>query len=253
VPRKGGEKVERVTRIAFALLIALICGGHLYGEAGATDYDYVGAPTRITPFDSQYQRLQTYLEWREIHHSSNMRSSGKADSSATLSVLKRHLKMASRFRHISEERNEGYAPYGHSSPPQTRRHRATYDYWQLPAETEDRGAGDCEDKAIWLYARLIEMGLKNVRLVVGKYRIDQPAYHAWVVCNVSGRVYILDPTMNKGFWEARHYPKGFYQPAYSYSQGRKWRHPEGYLQLLRNTPVPTSQPVSADHDYSGLR
>ena len=28
------------------------------------------------------------------------------------------------------------------------------DYWQTPQETEARHAGDCEDKAVWLYAQL---------------------------------------------------------------------------------------------------
>ena len=56
-----------------------------------------------------------------------------------------------------------------------------YDFWQFPEETEHLGRGDCEDKAIWLYAKMLAEGFDDVRLVLGKYIESDTVFHAWVV------------------------------------------------------------------------
>ena len=108
-----------------------------------------------------------------------------------------------------------------------------YDYWQLPEETEKLGTGDCEDKAIWLYERLLEHSYTNVRLVVGKYQADKNVYHVWVNLyvttpgkdgKVEQKVYILDPTMDSKAWDAKSFPAGYYLPLYSFYKNQRWAH-----------------------------
>lgn len=109
-----------------------------------------------------------------------------------------------------------------------------YDYWQLPNETQKLGTGDCEDKAIWLYVRLLQHGYTNVRLVVGKYEASSSVYHVWVNWYVKtvgkdGRVketvYILDPTVDYRPWPASSFSAGYYLPLYSFYKDQRWVHP----------------------------
>ena len=226
--------MPRITGIYFVLSLAILCGLSLGREVGAENEDYVGVPARITPFDSRYRRVQRYLDSSDLLRRSDSGPAQESDSPNHIAVLKEYLKMASRFEHVPDGKDRDGAVHGDPSDPSVK-NRSSRDYWQLPQETESRGTGDCEDKAIWLYARLIQIGFENVRLVVGKYRVDEPAYHAWVVHNFTGKTYILDPTINDGLWDARRYPKGFYQPLYSYSKDKRWRHSEGYRYLAPNS------------------
>ncbi len=221
----------RVARILLVLFLVATWGLPLCGEATAAEYDYVGVVTSVTPFDSRYRRIQTYLEREKPGYPQSSAISQTSDPSDQLSVLKQYLKIAWRFKYVPDERGwgdtaDGPPVYFHGVDESSR------DYWQLPEETEARGAGDCEDIAVWLYATLIRLGFENVRLVVGRHRIDKPMNHAWVVYYLNGKVYILDPTMNRGLWEARQYPEGFYKPVYSYSKGSRWHHKSGYRQRL---------------------
>ena len=93
---------------------------------------------------------------------------------------------------------------------------AMADYWQLPDETEKRGKGDCEDKAIWLYSKLLKDGFADVRLVIGKYRRSDILFHAWV--------FILDPTKRKTVRELKDFASDYYQPYYSYYREKRWCH-----------------------------
>ncbi|RLA93735.1 MAG: hypothetical protein DRG25_03975 [Deltaproteobacteria bacterium] len=102
--------------------------------------------------------------------------------------------------------------------------KKTPDHWQLPEETEKLGKGDCEDKAIWLYCKLLNEGFNDVRLVIGKQREDSPKLHAWVAWYSKGKVYILDPTFDSEMWEIRQYPKGYYTPYYSFYRDKSWTH-----------------------------
>lgn len=94
---------------------------------------------------------------------------------------------------------------------------ASNDYWQSPDETDARKAGDCEDKAIWLFARLINSGRQQVRLVVGQMRQVDSSLHVWVTCEDSnGTVYLLDPSAQKKVWKASDFAADWYRPLYAY-------------------------------------
>lgn len=102
--------------------------------------------------------------------------------------------------------------------------RAGADNWQLPEETEKKGRGDCEDKAIWLYSKLLKEGFEDVRLVVGKQREDSSGFHTWVAWYPDHKVYILDPTLESEVWEINKFPQGYYQPYYSFYREKSWKH-----------------------------
>jgi len=115
-----------------------------------------------------------------------------------------YLKTASRFRYKRDKKGA--------------------DYWQLPEETEKLGTGDCEDKAIWLYSKLLKDGFEDVRLVIGKEKENSRIFHSWVAWYPQGKVYILDPANDSQMWELRKYPKGYYKPYYSFYRDKSWRH-----------------------------
>lgn len=98
------------------------------------------------------------------------------------------------------------------------------DHWQLPAETEMLGTGDCEDKAIWLYYKLLKDGFDDVRLVVGEYIEGKEIRHVWLSWHQNERTYILDPTTNDNIGEVNSFPKGSYRPLYSFYRDNKWKH-----------------------------
>ena len=99
------------------------------------------------------------------------------------------------------------------------------DYWQTPQETETRWAGDCEDKAIWLYAHLKQNGHANVRLVVGRYRTLDKNYHVWVsMSDGQDGVFILDPTAQKKIWKVSDFTEESYKPLYSFDGMNRYRH-----------------------------
>jgi hypothetical protein len=199
----------------------------------AVDHDYMGVATAVTPFDARYRRLEMYLQSGESFDHRTISEPRRSGVSDRLSVLRQCLKMAMKFKYIRDGTAGGQLNPDQRSRPAEQ--AAPSDSWQLPEETEQRGAGDCEDQAIWLYARLIQMGFKDVRLILGKYRADQATYHAWVAYYLANKIYILDPTNNHGLWEIRQYPEGFYKPIYSYSQSSRWSHMGGYVRLLGQT------------------
>jgi len=118
--------------------------------------------------------------------------------------VRKYLETASRFKYKAD--------------------RIGADYWQTPHETEKLGMGDCEDKAIWLYSKLIKEGFDNVRLVLGDYRRSKSSVHMWVNWYQDGQVYILDPTINDGIWKAEQYSKEYYSPSYSFYKDKRWKH-----------------------------
>ncbi len=76
------------------------------------------------------------------------------------------------------------------------------DDWQSPWLTEMKQAGDCEDKALWLYTRLRAQGYDNVRLVIGHYRAMDKDYHVWIMHrDGEGITRILDPTLQNRVWK----------------------------------------------------
>ena len=99
------------------------------------------------------------------------------------------------------------------------------DYWQTPEETQARWAGDCEDKALWLFAHLKKNGHSNVRLVVGRYRSMDRNYHVWVtMADGQNNVWVLDPTAQKKIWKDSDFGKGYYKPLYSFDGINRYRH-----------------------------
>lgn len=68
------------------------------------------------------------------------------------------------------------------------------DYWQSPAETAARGAGDCEDKALYLHDLLRRRGVDS-QVIFGIQKLARAkTAHAWVQCYIDGRLYVLDPS-----------------------------------------------------------
>lgn len=99
------------------------------------------------------------------------------------------------------------------------------DRWQSAEETDARHAGDCEDKAIWLFTRLIQNGYYNVRLVIGRYREIDDQLHVWVICSdKAGNTCLLDPTIQKRIWYLTAVDSGFYQPLYAYDGQNRYRY-----------------------------
>ena len=98
------------------------------------------------------------------------------------------------------------------------------DHWQSPDVTEKRHAGDCEDKAIWLFSRLYSEGFTDIKLVIGKYKSMQKNYHVWVAYEHNGSLMILDPSIQNRPWKSSQMPSGFYIPKYSYTPHDKFRH-----------------------------
>ncbi len=99
------------------------------------------------------------------------------------------------------------------------------DRWQTPEETESRWAGDCEDKAVWLYAQLKKNGYEGVRLVIGRQNASSRSLHAWVTLNNSdGSFFVLDPTAQKRVWNSNDFLDGSYRPLYSFDGSNRYRH-----------------------------
>ena len=93
------------------------------------------------------------------------------------------------------------------------------DAWQTPEETEARYAGDCEDKAIWLFMQMKRNGY-DASLVIGRASSQSKGLHVWVESD--GRV--LDPTAHKRIWNATDFPEGYYRPLYSFDGSNRYRH-----------------------------
>jgi hypothetical protein len=99
------------------------------------------------------------------------------------------------------------------------------DYWQTPEETQARWAGDCEDKALWLFANLKKNGYSKVRLMVGRYRSSDRAFHVWVtLADDHDQVLVLDPTAQKKIWKAQDFGAGYYKALYSFDGVNRYRH-----------------------------
>jgi hypothetical protein len=99
------------------------------------------------------------------------------------------------------------------------------DEWQAPEVTERRKAGDCEDKALWLYTKLRDAGYENLRLVIGRFRPVDAVYHVWVTYeDGAGVTHLLDPTKQSRVWNLAHVSSGFYRPVFSYDGWVRYRH-----------------------------
>ncbi len=150
-----------------------------------SSYDHVGVPIQKTPYDKRYKKIEKTI-------------------GTTYKKVEKYLEMASKFKYKAEA--------------------SGVDNWQLPFETERLGTGDCDDKAVWLYLKLLKDGVDNVRLVLGNYKKGELSVHMWVNWYQDGQVYILDPTIDNGIRTATQYSNEYYQPFYSFHKDKKWKH-----------------------------
>lgn len=138
-------------------------------------------------------------------------------------ILK-YLEKAQNFSYISDQK-----------------HFNKKDYWQNPDEIEISKAGDCEDKSLWLYSKLIEEGFTDIRLVIGKHAVDNKNTHVWVEWYNDGEIFILDGTYSDGLQILSYLPVWLYKPLYSYYKDQKWKHVDWKVvetmnENLRNSP-----------------
>jgi hypothetical protein len=130
------------------------------------------------------------------------------------------------------------------------------DEWQAPEVTERRKAGDCEDKALWLYTKLRAAGYDNLRLVVGRFRPVDAVYHVWVTYeDARGVTHLLDPTLQNRVWNLASVSAGFYRPIFSYDGWVRYRHAgftpkqelecEEFLSELERMRAPAAAPAPA--------
>lgn len=145
-----------------------------------------GRPADRTPYDPYMQPVRRVLQ----------KTGAKASSPAAVAEL---MKTAFGFRYS---------------------HRTAYTA-QNPEVTEQRAAGDCKDKALWLCHK---MGDRSVRFVIGKSHSESKVNHAWLTWKSQGTTWILDPTNSAAPVPADAITDGDYQPLYSYSRGGKFEH-----------------------------
>jgi hypothetical protein len=70
--------------------------------------------------------------------------------------------------------------------------------WPSPALVEQRGWSDCKGKCLWLADRLLRLGYRDVKILIGKVP-DLDTGHAWVEMDFRGQSYILDGTYRGKF------------------------------------------------------
>lgn len=86
------------------------------------------------------------------------------------------------------------------------------DYWQTPEETAGRGAGDCEDIAIYT-GQLLERRGVDARVVIGARGPAAEHGHCWVEFSENGIAYVMEPAYQMIF-KRRNLPKSMYIPAH---------------------------------------
>ncbi len=95
--------------------------------------------------------------------------------------------------------------------------------WKTPEEVQSREPADCKGKAVALYQRMQKQGAKNVRLVIGKRTPSSRMTHTWLLWEINGRTFVLDPTFNWIARDSEEFSEGLYVPFYAYSGDKKYR------------------------------
>ena len=72
-------------------------------------------------------------------------------------------------------------------------------YWLSPKELLTEKVGDDEDLALFLCSVLLGLGDENAEVVIAE--LDDLSTHAFVITELEGRFYILDPSQNHYFDE----------------------------------------------------
>ena len=65
--------------------------------------------------------------------------------------------------------------------------------WPSPELVEQRVWSDCKGKSLWLSSRLLRLGYRDVKLLIGKIP-NSGSGHAWVELKFGGVTYIMDGT-----------------------------------------------------------
>lgn len=115
--------------------------------------------------------------------------------------------------------------------------------WRTPLEVRMDGVGDCKGKALVLYGWMRSSGANNVRLVIGKRRIEDSLTHAWLEWDTTAGTFLLDPTFN---WSvaAKMQDSQTYVPFYGYGSGHKYRATNS---LFVNRTIATHNPAAPAH------
>lgn len=115
--------------------------------------------------------------------------------------------------------------------------------WRTPYEVEMDRFGDCKGKALVLYGWMRSRGASNLRLVIGKRRLEDVLTHAWLEWDTQAGSFVLDPTFN---WTAA--PKMTdwqnYVAFYGYCGEHKYRAGKS---LLANRTLATRNPAAPAH------
>ena len=179
------KKIKLVFAVTLTLLLRCTDSSH------AAEVDLYGHPAKNTPYDQKSALTEV------------LNAPYQPQPYSPAGPIDRLFRKARRFNY-SEDKNG--------------------DNWQSPGETEKKQAGDCEDKALWLYARLRAAGYMNLRLVVGKYRSLDPGYHVWIMhVDEKGSIFLLDPTIQNKIWPLAAFHTGLYQPLFLFDGKDRYR------------------------------
>jgi len=95
--------------------------------------------------------------------------------------------------------------------------------WRTPEEVAHDPVADCKGKAVALYERMRQHGVRNVKLVIGKRAPTSRSTHTWVEWSDGSHTYVLDPTINWTACAINQIPSNSYVPYFAYSGTRKFR------------------------------
>lgn len=170
-------------------------------------------PLRHTNFDAQWDRVRSAgLSSRVVAGMATRSGAGVTETSlaAVNAWSNRHI----RYREDSDI-------YGKP------------DYWATASATLKRGAGDCEDIAIFKMQALAALGVprSDLYLTIARDTVRN-ADHALLVVRLEGRYWLLDNATDKLLDGAMSYD---YRPIMSFSAGGKWLH--GYTREPDQAPT----------------
>jgi len=120
-------------------------------------------------------------------------------------------------------------------------------YAKTPAMTAMDRAGDCKDKALWLFNAL---GDPNALYVIGKATKRNPNSHAWVYWWNENRWWILDCTNRSEPLAADTVGEDAYIPYYSFGRYGAYRHKATFL---LTTPGGANAGAAAVGDQGGAQ
>jgi len=95
--------------------------------------------------------------------------------------------------------------------------------WKIPAETRSGAPADCKAKAVALYEQMLEHGVSNLRLVIGKRTSTSRSTHAWLEWDSNFGSFVLDPTINWKACRTSDLRPRSYLPYYAFEGSRKFR------------------------------